>query len=121
MEINEAEEYLGLLREKQAAVQRRLKQADDQIGIVRDALRSDGITEQPSEDEEGMYSDESHDHSSSEDDIPPPSSCPPLHHPQYNQRTSTSSLKTSESSDADPSATLHSILTTPSIGGTKEV
>lgn len=38
MEINEAEEYLGLLRERQAAVQRRLRQADEQIGVVRDAL-----------------------------------------------------------------------------------
>ena len=45
MEINEAEGYLGLLREKQAIVQRELKRADEQIGIMCDALHSDGITE----------------------------------------------------------------------------
>ena len=44
MEINEVEEYLGLLREKQAIVQKRLKKADEQIGTMHDALHSDGIT-----------------------------------------------------------------------------
>ena len=43
MEINEVEEYLGLLREKQAAVQRELGETDGQIGVVCDALCTDGI------------------------------------------------------------------------------
>ena len=66
MEINETEEYLGLLREKQAAVQMKLRQADEQIGLVHGALHSDGISELSSDDE----SDEIK-HVTSEDVIPP--------------------------------------------------
>ena len=66
MEVNETEEYLGLLREKQAAVQMKLRQADEQIGVVHGALCSDGISELSSDDE----SDEIK-HVTSEDVIPP--------------------------------------------------
>ena len=59
MEINEAEEYLGLLHEKQAAVHRKLRKADEQIGTVCNALRSDGIAEFSSNDNEDIISDES--------------------------------------------------------------
>ena len=52
MEISEGEEYLGLLREQQSIVQKRLKKADEQIGIMCDALHSDGITELSSNDED---------------------------------------------------------------------
>ena len=66
MEINEMEEYLGLLREKQAAVQMKLRQADEEIGGVWGAFHSDGISELSPSDE----SDEIK-HVTSEDVIPP--------------------------------------------------
>ena len=57
IEINEAEEYLGLLWEKQAAVQRKLRKADEQIGTVCNALSSNGIAEFSSDDNEDIISD----------------------------------------------------------------
>ena len=59
MEINEAEEYLGLLREKLAAVQRKLRKADEQIGTMCNALHSNGIAEFSSSSDEDIISDES--------------------------------------------------------------
>lgn len=44
-QINETEEYLGLLREKQAITQMRKAEAEEQVGMVRDVLDQDGIPE----------------------------------------------------------------------------
>jgi len=45
MHINEAEEYIGLLRARKAAIQTQVADAEEQIGVVRDILDSDGIPE----------------------------------------------------------------------------
>lgn len=52
MRINEAEEYLGLLRAKMAITQVQVAEADEQIGIVRELLNSDGIPEVSLSDDE---------------------------------------------------------------------
>ena len=39
------EEYLGLLRAKKAMIQIRVSEADEQLGMVREALDGDGIGE----------------------------------------------------------------------------
>lgn len=120
MEINEAEEYLGLLRERQAAVQRRLRQADEQIGVVRDALRSDGIAELSSDDGDGS-SDEVQHHVSSEDIIPPFSSYQSdldLSDPEGDTTSESFDLSCKSSHDT-PFTKTHSNVTSPLIGGVK--
>ena len=52
MQIDEAEEYIGLLRVKQAAIQT-VADADEQIGVVWNILDSDGIPEVSLSDEDG--------------------------------------------------------------------
>jgi hypothetical protein len=56
MHINETEEYLGLLRARKALVELRLSEADDQVGIVREILDSDGIPEISLSDDEDSSS-----------------------------------------------------------------
>lgn len=73
MEINESEEYLGILRKKQASVQTRLREADDQVGVVRNALRAQGVQGFSSCDDEDS-SAESTEVSLSDILIPPSSS-----------------------------------------------
>ena len=114
MEINKAEEYLGLLRENQAAVQRRLKKADEQIGVVCDALYSDGISELSSSDDKDMHSDESEQHWYSGDIIPPSSCLPDLDHSDSEWCGLSSSSESFESSN--PSMILHNDFITPSTG-----
>lgn len=61
--IQEIEEYLGLLRNKQAIVQNRYADADQQMGYAMDILYQNHIPEQSLSDyEDGM-----------DDDLPPPS------------------------------------------------
>jgi hypothetical protein len=43
--IDEMEEYLGLLQAKRAMIQHQVTEADEQLGMVREALDSDGIAE----------------------------------------------------------------------------
>lgn len=56
MEINETEEYLGLLREKMSMIQAQVIGADEQIAMVRGKLDSDGLLENPHSDEEDSTS-----------------------------------------------------------------
>ena len=49
--IDEMEEYLGLLRTKRAMIQVRVSEADEQLGMVREALDTDGIGEVPLSDD----------------------------------------------------------------------
>lgn len=44
-QINEMEEYLGLLRQKKVIIGLRVMEADEQLGMVREALESKGIAE----------------------------------------------------------------------------
>lgn len=61
MRIDEAEEYIGLLRASQAAIQTQVADADEQIGIVRHILDSDGIPEiSLSDEDDGDPSSEFH-------------------------------------------------------------
>jgi len=55
-QIDEMEEYLGLLREKRALIQVRVSEADEQLGMVRDALDSDGIAEISQSDDDSSVS-----------------------------------------------------------------
>jgi hypothetical protein len=64
MEINEAEEYLGLLREKMAIIQARVTGADEHIAMVREELDSDGLLDNPHSDHEDSISASSPPHSS---------------------------------------------------------
>ena len=51
-QIDEMEEYLGLLWAKRALIQVRVSEADEQLGMVRDTLDSDGIAEISESDDE---------------------------------------------------------------------
>ncbi|KIM83089.1 hypothetical protein PILCRDRAFT_88322 [Piloderma croceum F 1598] len=44
-EIDEMEEYLGLLQAKRDIIHIQVSEAEEQVGLVREALDSDGITE----------------------------------------------------------------------------
>ena len=70
--INEMEEYLGILREKKAVIQLTLAAADDQIGVVGEALDSNGIPETSLSDDDDNNDDNNNDNTF--DDIPPFSS-----------------------------------------------
>ena len=120
MEINEAEEYLGLLWEKQAAVQRKLRKADEQIGTVCNALHSNGIAEFSSDDDEDIISDESEQRTfsdrrkiSSDEIVPPISSY--LTDLDYSECTTDSSAESYKSSAA-PLMDSHANILSPSIG-----
>jgi len=55
--ITEAEEYLGLLREKKTSIKSQLAEAHEQIVLVKEVLDSDGISEiSCSDDEDSMSS-----------------------------------------------------------------
>ena len=55
--ITEAEEYLGLLREKKTTIKSQLAEAHEQIVLVKEVLDSDGISEiSYSDDEDSMSS-----------------------------------------------------------------
>jgi hypothetical protein len=54
--IDEMEEYLGLLRTKRAMIQVRVSEANEQLGMVREALDTDGIGEVPLSDDESFSS-----------------------------------------------------------------
>ena len=96
MYINETEEYLGILREKKALLHLRLAEADDQIGVVREVLDSDGIPEVSLSDDEDSSSDTFpsdamvHNTSDAESDPEPAT----LHYPvRYDSSGSSSSSK----------------------------
>lgn len=57
MRINETEEYLGLLRARMAMTQTQVAEADEQIGMVREVLNSDGIPEVSLSDDEDSASE----------------------------------------------------------------
>lgn len=63
-EINEMEEYLGLLRAKRDIIHIRVSEADEQVGLVKEALDSDGIAEACLSDDEAPSSPSSPPHSS---------------------------------------------------------
>lgn len=65
-EISEAEEYLGLLRTKKAAIELCVGEADEQIRFICEVLDEHGIPEIPSSDDEAALSDSF--------SLPPPSS-----------------------------------------------
>lgn len=44
-EINEMEEFLGLLRAKRAAIELRVGKANEQIGVIHEAMDEYGIPE----------------------------------------------------------------------------
>jgi hypothetical protein len=54
------EEYLGLLRAKRALIQVRVSEADEQLGMVRDALDSVGIAEISQSDDDSSVSSPPH-------------------------------------------------------------
>lgn len=58
-EICEAEEYLGLLRARKAAIDLRVGEADEQIGVIRKVLDVHGIVEShlPEEEDQSPPSD----------------------------------------------------------------
>ena len=45
MHINEIEEYLGILQEEKASIESQVAEAEEQIGMVREMLDSNGIPE----------------------------------------------------------------------------
>ena len=51
-QIDEMEEYLGLLRSQKAVIQIRVSEADEQLGMVKEALDNDGIAEVSQSDDE---------------------------------------------------------------------
>ena len=51
--IDEMEVYLGLLRAKKTMIQIQVSEADEQLGMVKEALDSDGIAEVSQSDDEG--------------------------------------------------------------------
>jgi len=55
MQINEIEEYLGILREQKATIQSKVAEADYQIGLVQDVLHTGGIPEIPLSDDEDTF------------------------------------------------------------------
>ena len=75
-EINEVEEYLGLLRAKKATIKLHVGEADQQIGIIREVMNDHGI------------SDISASHSNEDlapDDYPLPPPSPPIPKTSYSQ------------------------------------
>jgi hypothetical protein len=54
--ITEAEEYLGLLREKKTSIKSQLAEAHEQIVLVKEVLDSDGISEISCSDNEDLMS-----------------------------------------------------------------
>ena len=56
MQINEIEEYLGLMREKQADIHLQVAEAEEQVGLVHEVLESDGIPEVSLSDDEDSSS-----------------------------------------------------------------
>jgi hypothetical protein len=75
--INEIEEYLGILREEKAFLDMQMVEAEEQVGMVREVLDSEGIPEV----------------SLSDDEQPSPSSSPP---------TSSISMLGTDSEGSDP-------------------
>lgn len=63
-EIDEMEEYLGLLRAKRDIIHIQVSEAEEQVGLVREALDSDGIAEVCLSDDEAPSSPSSLPHSS---------------------------------------------------------
>lgn len=55
-EINETEEYLGILRAKKAAIELRVGEAEEQIGVMREVLDEHGIRDTPLSGEGGTPS-----------------------------------------------------------------
>jgi hypothetical protein len=53
MHINEIEEYLGILREEKAFIDMQMVEAEEQVGMVREVLDSEGIPEVSLSDDEG--------------------------------------------------------------------
>ena len=51
-QIDETEAYLGLLRAKKAMIQVGVSEADEQLGMVKEVLDSDGIAEGAQSDDE---------------------------------------------------------------------
>ena len=105
---------------KQAAVQKKLRKADEQIGTVRNALRSDGIAEFSSDDDEDIISDESEQQTfsdrrqiSSDVIVPPISSyLTDLDNSEHTTGSSAESYKSSAATLTD----LHANILSPSIG-----
>lgn len=119
MEIDETEEYLGFLRERQAVVQKSLREADEQVGAVRNALRSDGISEL-SDDDEDTSSNDSMPAVFSDQTIPPTSSyITDVDNSDNGKRGSDSSINSSRSSSRVPFPLSQSAATSPSTNGVK--
>jgi hypothetical protein len=54
-QIDETEAYLGLLRAKKAMIQVRVSEAEEQLGMVKEVLDSDGIAEGAQSDDEVFF------------------------------------------------------------------
>lgn len=54
-QIDETEAYLGLLRAKKAMIQVRVSEAEEQLGMVKEVLDSDGIAEGAESDDEVFF------------------------------------------------------------------
>ena len=134
LEIDETEEYLGLLRHKQAVVQQRLKNAEEQIGAVRNALCDDGISELSSDEEDNEAEADDLTPPVPSKDLAPPSSAdhliPPLSSDDLTslvssddeaQRANDSSGGSLEASDDAHCPASCTSFTTPSIGEAKSV
>jgi len=89
------EEYLGILREKRAVIQLTLTAADDQIGVVGDALDSSGIPETSLSDDDNDDNDS--DDNDDFDGIPPFSSDNPAHNTR---------MRGSSDTESDPDAAM---------------
>ena len=56
MHINEIEEYLGILWANKCSLEIQVAEAEEQIGMVREVLNSNGILEVSLSDDESTYS-----------------------------------------------------------------
>ena len=134
LEINETKEYLGLLRHKQAVIQWKLKNAEEQIGAVCNALCDDGISELSSDEEDNEAEADDLTPPVPSKDLAPPSSAnhliPPLSSDDLTSLVSSndeaqwendSSGGSLEASDDAHCPALCTSFTTPSIGEAKSV